>query len=119
MRWYSAMVVVTSTIEGFGQSSFWRSVFVFRAIDRQAAKAKALELGRALEDDYLNGSGARVKNVLNRVDTLDELGEEIEDGLEVWSEGILVDEPPFNPFAEPPIDLDNSEPGSAGVGKLA
>jgi hypothetical protein len=116
MPWFSAMVVLTTNVETVGPSSYWRSVFVFREEDRAAAKSRAIELGEGLAQTYRNGDGQLVVDKFNRVQTLDELGERIEDGTEVWSEGVMVEDPRFDPFAES-VSID-FEPGSAGIGTI-
>ena len=86
--WYSAAVRLVVDIAGQGVVHDSRSVFVFRAVDFDEAFTRAVALGRGLETSYLNGDGEEVRWLLDVVETLDELGDDITDGREVYSEQI-------------------------------
>jgi hypothetical protein len=64
------------------------SVLLLRAGDYEAAFQRALALGRAREESYLNGDGQRVVWRLVEVISLDQLGSQIEEGMEVYSEPV-------------------------------
>ena len=96
--WFSARVKVLCSIEGEGPVDFWRSVFVFKAKDSEAALQRAIELGRAQETSHLNVYGERVDFRLLEVETLDCLGRRLRDGREVYFE--------TSPVGDEPTDLD-------------
>ena len=87
-----------------------RSLFVFEADARPAARRRAVELGRAEEATYTNEYGAVVRWQLVRVETLDVLGAGVGDGREVFSEPAPYDGEPL-----PDVGPEELEPGSAGV----
>jgi hypothetical protein len=83
-------------------------VIVFRARDREHAFARALEIGRSHETEYLNQMGERVRWALAHVVNLDRIGRRV-DGEEVASAlGCHESEVPlsfdhtFRPEDEPP-----------------
>ncbi len=86
--WFSAMVRLADIIGEVGAERYVKSVFVFRARDWDEALVRAVELGRALEEDHPNADGERVVWRLMDVETLDMLGEVITDGREVYSEPV-------------------------------
>jgi hypothetical protein len=104
--WFSAMLRVVTSVAG-KPSSVWRTLVVFRAADWPDARNRAVALGRDKEDDYANGDGESVEHRLIAVETLDALGEEIDDGREVWFESGV----PSGDLA-PKLDED---PGQSGV----
>ena len=84
------------------------SVIVFRARDREHAVARAFEIGRSHQTEYLNPMGQRVRWVLARVVDVDWIGRRV-DGEEVASAlGYQVSKQPlafdhvFRPEDEPP-----------------
>ncbi|MFD0522587.1 DUF4288 domain-containing protein [Paractinoplanes durhamensis] len=58
------------------------SVYLLRAADHEAARVRAVEIGREQERTYRNAEGALFRTALVGVDTLDMLGD-LEDGVEV------------------------------------
>jgi hypothetical protein len=84
-------------------------VVVFRARDREHAFARALEIGRSHEIEYLNPRGEPVRGVLVRVVNVDRVGRRV-DGEEVasalgWheSESPLAFDHVFRPEDESPV----------------
>jgi hypothetical protein len=67
-----------------GPTRYEDSVVIFRAQDWDAAFRRALEIGRGMEVAYRNGDGVSVEKRLVEIRTLDELGDELSDGREVW-----------------------------------
>jgi hypothetical protein len=112
--WYSAMLNFVVAIEGEGDVHRSRSVIVFRAKedDFEAARARAIEIGRARETEYLNAEGERVQWALEEIETIDTLGNEITDGREVYHE--FSDPFPRSDLANP-LNPDLSTPGPSGV----
>ena len=100
------MLRVLTSVAG-KPSSVWRTVIVFRAADWADARDRAVALGRDKEDDFANADGELVEHRLIAVETLDALGEEIEDGREVWFESTL-------PTGDIAARLDD-KPGQSGV----
>lgn len=108
--WYSAALRVCVIIGGTELANVVRSVVVFRATDFDDATALALSHGRALERTYTNGDGQEVRWALAEIETLDELGDAITDGREVYSE-------PLGPGdgRVPALAPESSRPTQSGV----
>ena len=113
-EWFSAMLRFVVLVQGEGGERLSRSVILFHAHTWDDARERALDLGAAMERDFTGGTGLQVRWRLDAVETLDQLGAEITDGREVYSEPL--DLPPgaaltydhqFHPEA--------SEPGQSGV----
>ncbi len=75
------VVFIGETIEHYE-----RSLFVFQADEFAAAHRRAVELGREHEDTYRNRYDDIIRWQLVRVETLDVLGDVLDDGREVFSE---------------------------------
>src|SRR4051794_3040876 len=88
--WFSAMAQFVVFI-GEGIENYERSLFVFQADGFDAAHRRAVELGRAQESTYANTFGDVVRWQLVRVETLDVLGDVVDDGREVFSERVSYD----------------------------
>jgi len=86
------------------------SVVIFRASGWDSALARALEVGRGMEEVYDNADGETVRRRLIVVRTLDELGDELTDGREIYSMRVARDQGGDDP--ERPED---SEPTQTGV----
>ena len=89
MRWYSSKVRLVVLMEKQGATRYSDSVFLFRAEDFDQAFQRALELGRAQEEEYVGGEGEKVRWRLKEVVSLDVLGDEL-DGAEVYSEPVSL-----------------------------
>jgi hypothetical protein len=89
MKWFSCKLRMVVLLEKQGATRHADSVFLFRAEDFDAAFQRALELGRAEEDDYIGGEGEKVRWRLKEIISLDILGEEL-DGAEVYSEPVAL-----------------------------
>jgi uncharacterized protein DUF4288 len=111
--WFSTLLRFLTTVEAVGPTTYTRSVLVFKAADWEPARLRALELGRAHEATYENADGQRVARRLVEVETLDMLGDEIDDGREVYSEGVDVSDAAgrFQTIDRP----ENSRPTQSGV----
>lgn len=109
--WFSTLVRLVTTVEGVGPTTYVRSVFVFRAGDWESARARAIELGRAAEDSFVNAEGQQVRRQLVHVETLDLLGQEIIDGREVYSEPVRIEDEHVDLNLHP----EDSEPTQSGV----
>lgn len=111
--WFSAMlrfiVVVGQDVTDARRA---RSLIVVRAYDYDDAWHKALERGGELEQDYEGGTGERVQWLLEKVETVDQLGAEIVSGREIYSEPLSTDAP--DPVLLPP-DPESTPPGMSGV----
>jgi hypothetical protein len=68
------------------------SIFLFKAVDWNDAFQRALALGHAQEQRYLNGEGQLVTWKLASIVSLDELGSDLTDGIEVYSESAELNE---------------------------
>lgn len=108
------MLRLVVLVEDEGAVRLARSVVVFRADDWQVAKQRAVEVGRSLERTYVGGAGKEVRWRLQEIETLDELGDSLEDGREVYSEPVELNgaaPPAFDAVFEPV----QSQPGQSGV----
>jgi len=93
MKWYSATIRRASMIGDEGIDSFWDSVFLLSATDRDSAWNAALEIGLGLESKYQNAAQERVRFAFVGVLYLDEVGESIESGVEVFFNTIEFEQP--------------------------
>lgn len=97
-----------------GVSRYAKSVVVFQSQDYALAQERALAIGRSKETTYTNGDNKQVKWKLESIETLDILGEKIEDGREVYSEFQEIsseNEVPFTTEFHP----ERSKPTQTGV----
>jgi hypothetical protein len=91
------------------------SVILVRGRDREEAWQRALDVGHSMEERYENSSGDTVRWAFAAVATVDELGEELRDGMEVNFR-------PNDLGAPIPIDQDTVfspetfKPGVSGIG---
>jgi len=113
--WWSCSLRLVCLVEGTGLIDEWRNVYVFRAKSEDAALTRALELGRAEEETYLNVDGERVRWALRQIDTLDLLEEGRLGDREVWFETLA----PKEPDSSVPFDIEykpeDSKPKMTGV----
>lgn len=108
MTWFSAMLRFTITVGSALPHQGSRSVVLIRADDFDDARAAARRLGKGMEETYRNIDGELVTWRFQAVETVDELGEQLESGREVYSEPISLDQ--VDRWAD-----DGSPPGSTGV----
>ena len=107
-RWFSARIRLVSLVEPGGGSLYMDSVILFRAVDFPDAQERAVAIGRAREESYVNADGNRVHWKLVEVISLDVVGPEIADGAEVYSEftevepGAVPMDAEFTPEASTP-----------------
>lgn len=92
MMWFSAMLVFAIHVEDVGVERTARSLILFKSTnDFEEAKKSALKVGLSKEESYKNGDEKLVQWKLMNIETLDLLGEEIDDLKEVYSEFRDVD----------------------------
>ena len=108
--WYSAALRLCVIIGGVELANQVRSVVVFRADDFDDALARSLDLGHRLERTFTNGDGQEVRWALASVETLDELGDDITDGREIYSEPLGAGD-----GIVPPLTPERSTPTQSGV----
>ena len=86
-RWYVAVLVISSTIDGRRQTTTIDfQVRVFRAVDDETAFARANALGETEEHSYENADGETVSWHFNGLHDLQQLPDDtIGDGTEVYS----------------------------------
>jgi hypothetical protein len=84
-QWFSAKARLLCKVGGVA-NSIWNSVFVFRAEGWDPARERALQLGQEAEDKYINADGQEVVFTLLEIETLDKVGNKMEDGSEVFSQ---------------------------------
>ena len=85
--WFSAMVVFVVQVSGpGGESRLQKSVYLVKATDFDDALSTVVARARKDEEAYKNSDDEWVRWMLVEVETLDWLGEKIEDGREVYSE---------------------------------
>jgi hypothetical protein len=93
--WYSVKLLFQSTIDGrlLEQSLCEESIRILRGESDEQARARAEEIGRSAEHEYLNESGEVVRWNFVSVLELQDLSEtELQDGMEVFSTLIRSDE---------------------------
>jgi hypothetical protein len=108
--WYSAALRLCVIIGGIELVDQVRSVVVFRADDFDDALTRSLEVGRRLECTFTNGDGKEVRWALASVETLDELGDVITDGREIYSEPLGAGD-----GIVPALSPERSTPTQSGV----
>ena len=88
-EWYVATVILKCEVAG--ESSFpdertcLQQIHVLRALDREVAYDKAIELGKSLELSYLNSDAQEVSWTFIGLENLEELSDKvIRDGTEIW-----------------------------------
>ncbi len=86
MQWFSANVRLVCLLSTGGATGYRDSVYLFHAMDFDDAFRIALEIGRRQERRYTNGDGATVCWALTQVISLDALGADLRNGVEVYSE---------------------------------
>ena len=86
------------------------SVVILRANGWDSALERALEVGRGREEAYANPNGETVRRRLFAIRTLDELGNELTDGREVYSTRVAPDQ-----GADHPERPEDSTPMQTGV----
>lgn len=79
-------------LEGEGAIHLARSLIVLRAADFPDARNRAVELGVAMQRTYLNGDRLEVRWRLERVETLDLLGDAITDGQEIHAQRVNLED---------------------------
>lgn len=84
-EWYSAQLRLVAVIEGIGSDLYMDQVHVFLAADWRDAMARALEIGRGEEDEYVNANGHLLAWCFKEILTLDIIGPSIADGAEIHS----------------------------------
>jgi hypothetical protein len=97
MRWFSSRARLVVLLEKEGASRYADSVFLFRAADFGDAFQRALALGRAQEQEYLNGEGEKVRWRLKEIVSLDVIRGAL-DGAEVYSEPVALEPGEGYPF---------------------
>jgi hypothetical protein len=112
LDWFSTRLKIVVFIEGEGACDTDLVVHVFRAIDRDEAFRRALELGTTHNLSYKNAVGKTVEWRFAEILTLDNLGNADLDGREVHS--LLTGEADPLPF-ETSLNPEDSDPGETGV----
>lgn len=98
-----------------GIGSFWDSVFLVLAANRDEAWQEAIKIGKGLETNYDNAAGENVRSAFLGVLTIDELGDELRAGQEVYfSAQDLLQPIPVAPDVT--FFPEQIEPGNAGIG---
>jgi hypothetical protein len=109
--WFSAMLQVAVSVGSSRPVSIERTVIVFEGDeDWTAATNKALAIGATKEDQYESADGQIVRRRLIAIETLDMLGDTIEDGREIYFESVDARE-----FDVPTVAPQNRAPGQSGV----
>jgi hypothetical protein len=87
VTWFSASLLSVVSVDAVATNEV-RSVVLFQSENFDTALIRATKLGRNLETTYENADRRTVRWQLVEVETLDLLGDQIEDGREVYSEPI-------------------------------
>lgn len=112
--WYSASLLVAVINERGGLWKRVTSVVLVRADDFEAAFRAACEVGRGMEETYLNRDEERVRWAFERVATLDLLPERLMSGTEVYSAPHDAESPTELAF-DAQFHPERFPPGQAGV----
>jgi hypothetical protein len=115
LTWFSGMCRRLIIIEGEGAVTEEESVYVFRAVDREAAITRFLELAREQDDVYPNGEGKQVRWVVVSLETVDELAEGPIGDREVFSKMTDIEPPDTSVSIDTQFTPEKSEPGWCGV----
>jgi len=115
LSWYSARIRMILMIDAPDGDVFDDQVHMFRAADFDAAFARAIEIGRAQESDFINGFEERAQRRLVEVQSLNLLGSgALGDTNDVYREPVPMrdaDRVPFDTVFHP----ETSEPRATGV----
>jgi hypothetical protein len=99
--------------EGIG--ALWDSVYLVLATDRDSAWKEALKLGEGLDESYDNSDGERIRFAFLGVLSIDELGDELKSGTEVYFTSHDFNQPiPVSPDIA--FFPERIRPGVAGIG---
>jgi hypothetical protein len=85
-NWYSAKLRFVVLLETAGAVHCEDSIYLLRSDSVESAQARALEIGRRAEHEYLGATGEQVRWRFKEIATLDALQAENLDGVEVHSE---------------------------------
>ena len=110
LSWFSACFRRVCLVENRRTNTYNDSVLVFTASDFEDAMHRAIQLGRGMEEEYLNDSGMRVRWRLKEIMTLDVIQADSLDGAEVYSAFSDVPEGEDIPF-DAVFHPEDSEPG--------
>lgn len=112
--WYAAKLRFVVLLETTGAEDGEDSTYLLRSDSFEAAFARALELGRAAETEYLGGTGERVRWRFKEVVTLDVLQAADLDGVEVHSQFTPLGDDERYGF-DHEFQPEASQPGQTGV----
>jgi hypothetical protein len=112
--WYSAMLSFIVEVEDELEVQRSRNVILLKGpeFDFAGVRALAIVKGRTMETSYTNGDGKLVTWSLEKVETVDLLGTNLEDGREIFHEFTALFPRSEVSF---PLDPDAFEPGTSGV----
>lgn len=113
MTWFSSLVVFSIFVDE-GNTRISKSLIMLRSSDYESALKEALSRGYLMERSYLNEDGKLVEWRLNKIETLDQIGETIDDGREVYSEFSEIKPKDAITF-DSKLDPESSEPTQTGV----
>jgi len=113
-NWYAAKLRFIVLLEKTGSEHVEDSLFLLRSDSFEAAFARALEIGRVAEREYVGGTGERVRWRLKEIVTLDVLQAAELDGVEVHSQFTpLTDDERYG--FDHVFQPESSKPGQTGV----
>jgi hypothetical protein len=110
-RWFSVNIRLVVLIETKGAVQYMDSVFLFRDATAKSAWAKAIQLGKSQEKEFVNDLGQRIRWKLKEIVSLDRFSlDSGEEYIEVYSEpreikvedGVLI---PFDSIFHPENSL--------------
>jgi hypothetical protein len=114
LLWFSAALHFVGRIEGIGSVDTMRSIVVFRSADFDTALLRALEIGRGMEASSASDRGGGVRWYFMEIETVDMLGEALEDGREVHSRILPIPSGFAEEFPQT-FAPEKSKPGYSGV----
>jgi len=113
-NWYAAKLRFIVLLETTGSEHVDDSIYLLRSDSFEAAFARAIEIGRAAETEYVGGTGERVRRRLKEIVTLDVLQAADLDGVEIHSEFMLLGDDERYSF-DHVFQPETSQPGHTGV----
>jgi hypothetical protein len=115
MTWFSIAIRRASIVDTGGLHKLWDSVYIVEARDRSEAWRRGIEIGYQSEEAYANAEGRQLRFAFAGVLTIDELGEDLTSGQEVYFLPRDI-EPPLPMAIDTRFSPETLIPGCSGVG---
>jgi hypothetical protein len=97
-RWFSANIRLVCLTEAKGAVLYMDSVFVFKDENAKSAWAKAIQIGKSQEREFVNGFGQRACWKLKEIVSLDRFSLDSGEYIMVYSETKEIEDGVLMPF---------------------